>query len=179
MSQNARPRRDAFEGRDKIRIEPRPRPVPGFAQRRLGTVRDVKHVDHLRHQRDARIDRDRVAAQAQRLAAAIPMLIEIFDAVGDRLGETHFAGDIGAAMTARLDQLARDLAAVLEDVDDGAEPFGEAGFQPGMTEHEAQRLRQAAVDELEVLFEGEIVGRYSSQIRAALLLQPRSFSSSA
>jgi hypothetical protein len=28
-----------------------------------------------------------------------------------------------------------------------------------MTEHEAQRLRQAAVDELEVLLEGEIVGQ--------------------
>ena len=28
-----------------------------------------------------------------------------------------------------------------------------------MTEHEAQRLRQAAVDELEVLFEGEIIGQ--------------------
>ena len=58
------------------------------------------------------------------------MLVEIFDAVGDRLGETHFAGDVGAAMAARLDQLAGDLAAVLEDVDDGAKPFGEAGFRP-------------------------------------------------
>ena len=87
------------------------------------------------------------------------MLVEIFDAVGDRLGETNFAGDVGAAMAARFYQLAGDLAAVLEDVDNGAEPFGEAGFQAGMTEHEAQRLRQTAVDELEVLFEGEIVGQ--------------------
>ena len=153
-----RPRRDAFEGRYQIRIEPCPRPVPDFAQRRLGAVRDVKHVDDLCHQRDAGIDRDGRPAQTQRLAAAIPMLVEILDAVGDRLGEAHLAGDVGAAMAARLDQLAGDLAAVLEDVDDGAEPFGEAGFQAGMAEHEAQRLRQAAVDELEVLLEGEIVG---------------------
>ena len=121
-------------------------------------VRDVKHVDDLSHQRDARIDRDFHPAQTQRLAAAIPVLVEIFDAVGDRLGEAHLAGDIGAAMAARLDQLASDLTAVLEDVDDCPEPFGEPGFQPGMAQHEAQRLRQAAVNELEVLLEGEIVG---------------------
>ena len=40
----------------------------------------------------------------------------------------------------------RDLAAVLEDVDDGAEALGQAGLQAGMGQHEAQRLRQAAVD---------------------------------
>ena len=154
-----RPRRDALKGRYQVRIEPGPRPVLGFAQRRLGAVRDVEHVDHLCHQRDAGINRDGRAAQTQRLTAAIPMLIEIFDAVGDRLGETHFAGDVGAAMAACLYQLAGDLAAVLEDVDDRAEPFGEAGFQAGMAQHEAQRLRQAAVDELEVLFEGEIIGQ--------------------
>ncbi len=87
------------------------------------------------------------------------MLIEIFDALGDRFGETHFPRDVGAAMAARLYQLAGDLAAVLEDVDDGAKPFGKAGLQAGMAEHETQRLRQAAVDELEVLFEGEIIGQ--------------------
>ena len=86
------------------------------------------------------------------------MFIEIFDAVGDRLGEAHLTSDVSAAMAARLYQLASDLAAVLEDVDDCPEPFGEAGFQPGMAQHEAQGLRQAAVDELEVLLEGEIVG---------------------
>ncbi len=86
------------------------------------------------------------------------MLIEIFDAVGDQLGEAHLAGDVGAAMAARLYQLASDFTAVLEDVDDCPEPFGETGFQPGMAQHEAQRLRQTAVDELEVLLEGEIVG---------------------
>ena len=73
-------------------------------------------------------------------------------------GEAHLAGDLGAALAARLDQLARDLAAVLEDVDDGAEAFGEAGFQAGVGEHEAQHLRQAVVDELEVALEREIVG---------------------
>src|SRR6266478_2065004 len=62
------------------------------------------------------------------------------------------------AMSAPLYQLASDFTAVLEDVDDCPEPFGETGFQPGMAQHEAQRLRQTAVDELEVLLEGEIVG---------------------
>jgi hypothetical protein len=82
------------------------------------------------------------------------VFVEILDAVGNRLGEAHLAGDIGAAMAARLDQLARDLTAVLKDVDDCPEAFGEAGFQPGMAQHEAQGLRQTAIDELEVLLEG-------------------------
>ena len=86
------------------------------------------------------------------------MLIEVLDALRDRLGEAHLAGDVGAAMAARFDQLAGNLAAVLEDVDDGAKPFGESDLEPGMAKHESQRLRQAAVDELEVPLEGEIVG---------------------
>lgn len=87
------------------------------------------------------------------------MLIEILNALRDRFGEAHFAGDVGAAMAARLDQFASDLAAVLEDIDDGAKPFGQTGLQPGMAQHEAQRLRQAAVNELEILLEGEIIGQ--------------------
>ncbi len=59
-----RPRRDALKGRNQVRIEPRPRPVLGFAQRRLRAVRDMEHIDHLRHQRDAGINRDGCAAQA-------------------------------------------------------------------------------------------------------------------
>ena len=80
-----------------------------------------------------------------------------FDAVGDRLGEAHFAGDVGAAMAARLDQLAGDLP-----------PFWKMltmarnvrrGRFSGRYGPARAGLRQAAVDELEVLFEKEIVGQ--------------------
>lgn len=62
-------------------------------------------------------------------------------------------------MTARLYELARDLAPVLEDIDDCAKSLSKTCFQAGVTQHEAQRLRQTAVDELEVLLKGEIVGK--------------------
>ena len=93
------------------------------------------------------------------LAAAVPMLVEILDAIGDGFGETHLAGNVGAAMAARLYQFARDLAAVLEDLTIARNRSARPGFEAGMAQHEAQRLRQAAVDELEVLLEGEIIGQ--------------------
>ena len=63
-------------------------------------------------------------------AAAVPMLVEILDALRDRLAEPHLARDVGAAMAARLDQFARDVAAVLEDFDQRAEAFGQPAFSP-------------------------------------------------
>ena len=87
-----------------------------------------------------------VAAQADRHAAAVPVLVEILDAVRDAFGEPHLARDVGTAMTAGLDQFPRDLAAVLDDVDDRAEALGEPGLQSRVRQNEAQRLRQAAVD---------------------------------
>ena len=62
-------------------------------------------------------------------------------------------------LTARLHQFLGDLAAVLEHLDQRAEAFRQAGLHAGVRQDEAQRLRQAAVDGLEILFEGEIVGQ--------------------
>ena len=86
------------------------------------------------------------------------MFVEITDADRDRFGEAHLARDLGAALATRLYQLADDLAAVLENVDQCAEALGETGLQAGVREHKAQCLRKAAVDFLEVALEGEIVG---------------------
>ena len=130
-----------------------------LAPRRLGAAAGMEHVDDLRQQRDLGVERDVGAARAGRLAAAVPVLVEVLDAQRHRFGKAHPAGDVGAAVAARLDQLAGDLAAVLEDVDDGPEALGEACLQAGVGQHEAQRLRQAAVDLLEVVLEGEIVGQ--------------------
>ena len=77
----------------------------------------------------------------------------------DRLAEPHLARDIGAALAAGLDQFAGDVAAILEHVDQRAKALGQAGLQSGMGEHEAKRLRQAAIDLLEVMFELDVVGQ--------------------
>ena len=77
------------------------------------------------------------------------------DALRDGFGEAHLAGDVGAAVAARLDQLARDLAAVLEDVDDarGSARRGRPSCRCA-TSTKRSDLRQAAVDRLEVALEG-------------------------
>ena len=155
-----RPRGDPGEGAHQLRIEPgagRGVPTSRIAASRSELV--LQHVDHLRHQRDARIERNFDAAQSVRQAAAVPVLVEILDALRDRLAEPHLARDVGAALAARLDQFAGDIAAILEDVDQRAKSFGQAGLQSGMGEHEAKRLRQAAVDLLEVVFELDVVGQ--------------------
>ena len=81
------------------------------------------------------------------------------NALRDGFGEPHLARDLGAAMAARFDQFLGDLAAVLEDVDQRAKPLGQSGLHSGMRQDEAQHLRQAAVDGLEVALEGEVVGQ--------------------
>lgn len=58
-----RSRRYALEDNYEVRIEPCPRPVPSFAQRRVRAVRDMKHIDYLCKQRDARISGDFQGAQ--------------------------------------------------------------------------------------------------------------------
>ena len=47
----------------------------------------------------------------------------------------------------------------MQDFHDRTEALGEAGFQSRVRQHETQRLRQTAVDILEVVFEGEVVGQ--------------------
>ena len=51
----------------------------------------------------------------------------------------------------------RDLAAVLEDVDQRAKPLGQTRLHAGVRQHETQHLRQAVVDGMEVAFEGDVV----------------------
>jgi hypothetical protein len=87
------------------------------------------------------------------------MLVEALDSLCHGFGKTHHAGDLGPALTAGLHQLARHLAAVLEGAHDGAEALCEPSLQSGMGQHEAERLRQAAVDQLEIALEDPIIGK--------------------
>jgi len=98
-------------------------------------------------------------AQAFRQAAAVPVLVEILDPQRDGFRKSHCSGDVGAALAAGLDQLDRGRAGGLECANDGAKAFRQPGLQAGVGEDEAERLRQAAVDGLEVALEGQIVGQ--------------------
>jgi len=130
----------------------------GFGQcgRRAGG--GAEDVDDLRQQRHARVQRDLLAGQALRLALAVPVLVQAVDALGRGVREAQLAGDVGAALAARLDQVLRDLRAVAQDVQHAAQPVGQAGVQPGVAEDEAQHLRQAFADELEIALELQVVG---------------------
>jgi len=66
----------------------------------------VERVDGLRQQRQAREQRDLLAGQALRLAAAVPVLVERLDGVGDVVGKAQPAGDLRTARAALLGQLA-------------------------------------------------------------------------
>ncbi len=122
-------------------------------------IGDMEDIDHLRQKGDLREQRDCLSGKALRLSRPIPMLVKILDAVAHRFREAHAGGNLGTAMASRLDQLAGDFTAVLENIDDGAKALGEAGFKARMTKNEAQGLRQAAVDQLEVALEADVVGQ--------------------
>ena len=143
--------------RDQRRIEPCPGPRADLRQRGRTPALGVEDVHDLREQRDVCVARNGVAGQAQGLAASVPVLVERADAVLDRVGKPHAARDVGAAMTAGLDQLAADLATVAQDADDGPDAFAQPRFEPGTGEHEPERGRQAVIDGLEVAFEGDVV----------------------
>ena len=130
-----------------------------LAPRSVDAAAGMEHVDDLRQQGDLRVERDVGAPRSGRFAAAVPVFVEVLDAERYRFGKAHPARDVGAALAACLDQLPRNLASVLEDVDDRPEPLRKACLQAGVGQHEAQGLRKAAVDLLEVVLEGQIVGQ--------------------
>ena len=77
------------------------------------------------------------------------------------LGEAQLARDVGAALAARLDQLAAAIAPpLLQDVDDarGSARRGPA-FRPVCASTKRSISRQAAVDRLEVALEAQVVGQ--------------------
>lgn len=118
----------------------------------------MENVDHLREQSNSRVDRNGLAAQIERHAAAVPVFVEVANTLRHGFGKTHFAGNLGAAIATRFHQFLGDLAAVLEDVDERAKPFRESSSHSRMGQHEAKDLRQAAVHRLEVVLEGDVVG---------------------
>ena len=56
-----------------------------------------------------------------------------------------------------LDHLRRNIAAVLQNVDDRTDPFGKAVFQAGMRQHKPKSSRQAGPNGLEIVLEGQVI----------------------
>ncbi|MOA03465.1 hypothetical protein D3C78_1229740 [compost metagenome] len=130
-----------------------------LGQRRVAAVGDMEHVQHLRQQRNARGQRNGLALQAQRPAGAIPVFVQRLDAGGHAAVETQLARDVGTAMAAGADQLVGHFLAVAQHVEDGLRALAPAaGVGAGVAEHEAQHLRQAGADQLEILFELAVIG---------------------
>ena len=123
----------------------------------------VEHVDHLRQQRDARIQRDRLAGQAFGPAAAVPVLVEAGDAVGDAVAEAQPPRDVGAARAARPDQLVGDLGPLRRMLTTLRRRSARPAFRPVCVKTKRSTSRQAVADRLEVALEAQ--GRRSGTAR--------------
>ena len=107
-------RQTAPSASTSARVEPAAAAPARDRQRRLDAAVGVEDLGRLGEAEDAPEQRDLLAAQAARLAAAVPVLVERADRLG-RLGlEAEQVRDLGAAVAARLHQRARDLALVLD-----------------------------------------------------------------
>ena len=125
---------DGREGVDERGVEPLAAALPHDVVRRLRAGGGVEDLGGLGQAEDPPEQRDLLAAQAARLAAAVPVLVERSDPVR-RLGvEAEHQGDLGAALAARLHQRARDLALGL----DGAQAVDPAA-DPALGRDRAQR----------------------------------------
>jgi hypothetical protein len=91
------------------RVEPAPGALARHAQRHLGPVRVGERLERLREVGDARAERDGVAAQPVRVAAPVPVLVEGAHDRRRLVGEAELAGDVGAAVAADADQVARHV----------------------------------------------------------------------
>jgi hypothetical protein len=148
---------DLFEHLCQLRVEPAARTGSHSVLRHVDAVRNLKHIRNLRQQRDPRIDRDRVSSQTERLATAVPMLVQILDTLRHRLRETHFSRDLRATMATSIHEFPSNLAAREKYLNQCPESLGEAGFQPGVRQHKAQSLRQTPIYCLGVVFEGQVI----------------------
>ena len=109
---------------DQFRVEPAAVAQPDFVERGLSTAGGVKDIDDLRQQRDPRVQRDVLAGQALRPAVAVEVLVEAVDAGRHLVRKTQQAGDLGAALAARLDQFGGQVLTVADDIQHAAEALG-------------------------------------------------------
>jgi hypothetical protein len=122
--------RAAPEGGHHRRVEPAAAAVLHLPAGCIGAIGHIEHIHHLGQQGDPRQHRDRLALQALRPPAAVPVLVQAVDSGRHAIAEAQLARDVGAPRAAGLDQLLGDLVAVLDDVGDRLEALREPAPSP-------------------------------------------------
>ena len=140
------------------RVEPAAAPLAHHLLRRREAVCGEEHLERLAEAGDAREQRDLVALQAGRLAAAVPVLVERAHGLGGLGGEAEPRDDRRAAVAARLDdRLALgDERAQHRERALGARDAAAGGDVLRGVARDLRGLRP--VDELAVRLERDVVG---------------------
>ena len=99
---------------DERGIEPAAAALERHRERAGQAERAHEHLERLRQAQDPAEQRDLLAAQPERLAGAVPVLVERADRLRGALRQLEHARDLGAALAARADHLARDLVLLRE-----------------------------------------------------------------
>jgi hypothetical protein len=102
------------QGIDERGVEPPPAPPAGHGPCRAHPARGVEDLHRLGEAQDPPEERDLLAAQATRLAAAIPVLVERAYRLGGLPFEPEHQRDLGAAVAACLHQGPGHLALGLD-----------------------------------------------------------------
>ena len=134
VRQNPRSLADREQRVHERRVEPAPAAAPRHRARGPQAARRVEDLDRLREAEDAREQRDLLPRQSVRHPAPVPVLVEAADRRRRLLGQVEHARDLGAAVAARLHELARDVALVAD-----ALQVGGAGAQRAAGRDRAQR----------------------------------------
>jgi len=103
----------------KIGIKPAARTLDQRIYGDLGASRHAEGVEMLRNAHQPGDDGNVRSFEAARIAASVPMFVEITDADSDSIAKTEFANDDGSAVAPELDQIA--IVGVL-----GGSDFGDA-----------------------------------------------------
>jgi hypothetical protein len=94
---------------DERRIEPVAAALDRHPVGAARAHRAHEHLDGLRQAQDPAQQRDLLAAQPERVPVAVPVLVERADRLLRGLGQLEHARDLGAALAAHAERLARDL----------------------------------------------------------------------
>ncbi len=118
----------------------------------------MEHLRDLRQQGDARVHGHRFALEPLRLASTIPMLVQRRHCLRRHFGQPQPPHDVGAPVTAGLDEFGDERGGVAHDVEDRACPCPVARAGRGLGQHVAQGVGERGADGAEVALQLEIVG---------------------
>ncbi|WP_425489335.1 hypothetical protein [Cognatilysobacter bugurensis] len=107
------------------------------------------------------------------------VLVERMDRPRDGFRKPEAPGNVRSTAAAGLDRLLRDFVAVADDVQQRRQPAAPTGVLARLRGDERKVSSGLVPTSLKSRLNTRSSAAYSSQIRAALLLQPRSLSSSA